>query len=77
MLVTPLTDFKDIHSFLETLECNKQSQTYHQRPSDGSFQSTRIYAYSIGAIFEMIPGKQESINLGIDHSGSLVQIQLF
>ena len=55
--ITPLTDFADIHAFLETKDSIYGAQTYHERPNNGTI-STRIYAYSIGAIFEMVPNQK-------------------
>lgn len=58
LTVTPLTDFRDVHSFLSNVDQASDHFYVRNFANNGSFQ-TRYYGYKQGLIFEVIPDKQQ------------------
>lgn len=69
LLVTPDSDFEQVHEFIASSSSQQQAQEddtqFYQRnfPNNGSF-NTRFYAFPIGVIFEVIPSKGEGEHAG-------------
>jgi len=59
LTATPLTDFREVHSFLSNGDQVSDKFFLRNFANNGSFQ-TRYYGYKQGLIFEVIPDKLDN-----------------